>query len=259
MKIAIRSGHTDIATGAVGLLDERKEVKQIEPLVSNLLKNNHALINCNSVKAYPYEVNEGINKANDNGADLFVSIHMNSADQSITALGSEIWLHPLACQETKNQANNILNNLQSLGFKNRGIKYSTDLAELSDTVMNAMIIEICFVGSKEDFNIYNRVGKNEIAFAIANGIDKNIKKNIPSNKKEVAIIYKKESIDVHSANILSWGVKDCIILDNSAYNNNVAKKVISVGADTGIKSDVVIKGVDRFDTVKQVLKYLGKI
>lgn len=258
-KIAMRSGHSDKSPGAVALLNERVEVKAIEPLVTQLLRPYNEMISCNSTNAYPQELNDGINIANRNKADLFVSLHMNKAYSEYKgALGSEICLHSVASQDTKNKANAILKNLENLGFKNRGIKYRSDLGELTSTNMEAMIIEICFVEATTDVDIYRKSGKDKIAMAIASGIDSRVK--APSKIKcRNLVVYKKDTVDIHSANILSWGLEDCKVTDHTQVDKYSATSIYSVGANTGIKSNVTIKGNNRFDTVIEVLKRLKKI
>lgn len=64
----------------------------------------------------------GVNKANEWGADLFVSIHFNKAYDSYNgALGSEVCVY-----SNYDIAQRVVNSLESLGFKNRGQKLELD-------------------------------------------------------------------------------------------------------------------------------------
>ena len=209
----------------------------------------------------------GIDKANDkankgqNKVDLFYSVHLNKAyDKYNGALGAEIWLHPIASQDTKNKANRILKNLESLGFKNRGIKYSRELAELDLTKMEAMIIEAFFCEATEDVALYNKVGADAIGLAIANGIDSSITISQPKQERQyrnVVVYAKGAEADEHMSNILSWYLEDCKCLDHTQYREGMGKSVYSVGALTGIKANVVLRGKDRKETLGLVLKRIG--
>ena len=83
--------------------------------------------------------------ANSKGADLFISIHVNSAP-SEAASGTEV-----LCYERSYFAELLQNNLiEKLGTKDRGVKERKDLAVLNGTRMNAVLIEIAFLSNKED-------------------------------------------------------------------------------------------------------------
>ena len=60
--------------------------------------------------------------------------------------------------------------MTKLGFKYRGQKTRTNLYELKNTSMKAMIVEVCFVDSSIDAEIYKRVGHDAVGKAIAEGI-----------------------------------------------------------------------------------------
>lgn len=172
--ITHRGGHSDKSPGASLIINERTEVKAINNLVNKRLdelKVKHKDVSNNL--PYPSCLNKGINDCNKLGSNLFASIHMNKLDDNRKnkAMGVEVWVY----DEKFKQANQVLSNLVALGFKNRGIKSlkdypNKDLAELERTKCKAMIIEICFVDSIVDVNLYLKVGKQTIADAIAYGL-----------------------------------------------------------------------------------------
>ena len=144
MKIAIRGGHCPKATGAKGIIDELTEDRKVKDSVIKYLR----MLGYNVLEVTPPDYTSsnvdlyyGVTKANNWGADLFVSIHFNKAYDSYNgALGSEVCVY-----NTFDTANRVVEKLGCLGFGNRGQKIRKNLYELRNTNMLAMIIEVCFV------------------------------------------------------------------------------------------------------------------
>ena len=110
----------------------------------------------------------GVDMSNSLKADLFASIHMNSSTGEVVgALGCEVWVYS---NKELIQAKRVCQELEKLGFKNRGVKVNPEYYELKNTKCKAMIIEVCFVNSKIDVEIYNKVGHDAIGKAIAQGL-----------------------------------------------------------------------------------------
>lgn len=175
MKIAIRGGHNPLCTGASALIDELTEDRKVYVEVINYLKQaGHTVIDCtpSPTSSQGQDLSNGVNKANSNGVDLFISIHFNKAYDSYDgALGSEVWSYPN--DSLGNEVGiRVLKNLQSLGFKNRGIKdgKSKSLYEINKTSMTALIVEVCFVEATKDVELYKSLGYKRVALAIAEGI-----------------------------------------------------------------------------------------
>lgn len=185
-KLAYRMGHTKGSCGAIGILKENDITRSISPHLVKLLSNKFKILDVqpNDNYTYPAELSYGINKANEYGADYFVSLHANSATPS--ANGCEVLLYDMDNYHLVEWANGILKEMEKLGFYNRGIKIRKDLGELVNTKMPAMIIETFFCTSSKDTNIYNTVGAQKIAEAIARGFGANItSKSITDIAKEV--------------------------------------------------------------------------
>lgn len=169
MKIAIRGGHTTKSTGAVALLNEVIEDRKVkDATIKYLTSKGHTVKDVTPAEtmSFPSELNQGINSANNWGADLFVSIHFNKAYNSYNGtIGTEV------CVRNKfDSAQRVVDKISSLGFKNRGQKIRTDLGELNRTNMKAMIIEVCFVEATGDVELYKKIGYDSIGKAIAEGI-----------------------------------------------------------------------------------------
>ena len=185
MNIALRGGHTEKATGSSLLINELKADRLVYKSVMKYLKQGGAnVIDVTPPEntPYPQELNYGIAKANKLGVDLFVSIHFNNAynKEVKSGMGSEVWVY----NKPFGEATRTVNNLASLGFKNRGVKSMVSegrsLGELKNTKMKAMIVEVCFVESREDFNIFKNKGYDLIGKKIAEGI---LNKTISSSQE----------------------------------------------------------------------------
>lgn len=171
MRIAIRGGHTKSSYGAVSVLDEYIEDRKVYKRVLELLSPYHTMIDVTPDESNgDGEWNIGIKKANESNIDLFFSIHFNSA--SGDPQGTEVCVYNttgIAAEYGKR----VCSNIASLGFKNRGLKQRTNLAETAKVIKPSMIIEVCFV-QKSDAELYNKVGVEKVARAIANAIDNKV-------------------------------------------------------------------------------------
>ena len=175
MKIAVRGGHVPKFTGASKFIDELTEDRKVKNSLINWLKQ----LGCEVLDVTPPDntstlngdLSYGVNKANNWGADLFVSIHFNKAyDIYNGCLGSEVCVY-----SPFDSAQRVVNELAKLGFKNRGQKIRNNLYELNHTKMKSMIIEVCFVEATGDVVLYKELGHDLIGKTIAEAIaNKNI-------------------------------------------------------------------------------------
>ena len=186
MKISVRGGHCPKVAGASALIDELTEDRKVKDSVIKYLKQlNHEVLDVtppDSTSTSSSDLIYGVNKANNFGADLFISIHFNKCYDSYNgALGSE------SCVYSENEyGKRIVNALSSLGFKNRGQKVRTGLYELSHTNMTSVIVETCFVEATEDVALYKKLGPDAIGKAIAEAI---------ANQKIGPAVEKKEEVN----------------------------------------------------------------
>ncbi|AEB76454.1 N-acetylmuramoyl-L-alanine amidase [Clostridium botulinum] len=174
MKIALRGGHNYFALGSKGIIDEVKEDRKVYVAVMKYLRKDGQSV----LDVTPGDIdnnadlNYGVSKANNWGAELFVSIHFNKAyDRYKEALGTEAWINGKN-NKSKEIAKRITRNLKELGFIDRGVKdgLARGLYEIKYTNMPAIIVEVCFVESEKDVEVYRRVGADRIGKAIAEGI-----------------------------------------------------------------------------------------
>lgn len=176
MKIADRPGHTQVSPGANKLLFENTVVREVLAELNPLLSQYNEVINCHPGEnvAYPSELSYGIKKANEVNPDIFFSLHANTAyDKYDGELGVEVCVHSTSVKG-KEYGNKICNNLNKLGFKNRGVKERDGLAECNSIKNTSFIIELFFLEATKDVELYNKLGAKRIAHAIANAIDSRI-------------------------------------------------------------------------------------
>lgn len=168
MKIALDIGHNcPPDTGAVGLKSEDRLVTAIAGHLVPLLQKmgHHVILTCPvEARSVNHSLNQRCDAANINKADIFVSLHCNSFS-SPSARGTEVWIANRN-SKLRDEAHAIANNIAKLGYVNRGVKVG-NFKVLTGTNMPAILIEACFVSSKEDTE---RFDANDIANAIANGI-----------------------------------------------------------------------------------------
>lgn len=168
MKISVRGGHNPQAIGAIGIVKEVTEDRNIYASVIKWLKldKNEVLDVTPGDCITQIDLAYGVNKANDFKSDLFCSIHLNAGGGH----GSES-LYFGTSEISKAVSIRVCNSLSKLGFHNRGAKSDVrGLFELKNTKMAAVIIECFFVDSAIDVALYKKVGPDIVGKAIAEGI-----------------------------------------------------------------------------------------
>lgn len=106
--------------------------------------------------------------ANGSGADLFVSIHCNSA-ASKYAEGTETLVYALGGRSERVAGAVQRQLVESLGTADRGVKERPGLLVLKYTTMPAVLIETAFISNDSDVYLLMN-SRDEIARAIARGI-----------------------------------------------------------------------------------------
>lgn len=169
MIVGINCGHTvngSIGSGAVGYLKESDETRVIGYRLMDYLRSRGVtVVDCTN--DYASTVSENLSRivamANAQPLDLFVSIHFNSGG----GRGTEVFTYNA---EKFKQAELVCENMAKLGFVNRGIKDGSNLYVVHRTNARAMLVEVCFVDTKSDVDLYNIVGADAIAKAIGDAI-----------------------------------------------------------------------------------------
>lgn len=168
MKITINGGHCPgLDSGAVGAsgLEEATTVCDVMQKAAQYLR----------VVGYEvFEVQENdlyhiIDKSNEFGSDVFVSIHCDSAE-NIFAQGTETFCDHLGGEGEKLAKCVQSQIINSLGTVNRGIK-KANFEVLRLTHCPAILVEIAFISNSYDESMLIDQGKrDQFAAAIARGI-----------------------------------------------------------------------------------------
>jgi len=177
ISICGRGGHNTKFQGASDYVNEVTENRKIISQLSKLLRAdgdfNYTEVTPDTSSSAIQDLKYSINIANSMKVDLYFSIHINSTPKKgyKGAIGSECWIYPNNENKISGLVGReVLKELASLGFINRGIKSSDEFTELSNTNMPAVIIECFFCNSKADTDLYHKVGPKAIAYAIYLGI-----------------------------------------------------------------------------------------
>ncbi len=107
-------------------------------------------------------------EANEAGADYFVSIHRNSYPTDNKVSGVESLVYDLSGTKYE-MAKNINEQLESIGFVNLGVHARPNLVVLKRTKMPAVLVEVGFINSDTDNQLFDE-SFYDIAGAIADGI-----------------------------------------------------------------------------------------
>lgn len=256
MKIAVRGGHNFQATGCEGLINEVVEDRKVKDSVIKYL----SLLGHEVLDVTPGNMDRdsdlvyGVSRANNWGADLFISIHLNKAYSSYTGkIGAECLVYSKTDNITLDEqvATRIQNALDGLGFtgpnnKSRGVKEDKELYELRATKMASIIVEVCFVEATEDVALYKKLGPDLIGKRIAEAI---------SNKK----LEVKGDVDMKKL-VTYYGDADLFGAVMVAQKNRCPLMKVSDYKVSGLKVDEVIQiggkpeDTNRYVTFKNAAK-----
>jgi N-acetylmuramoyl-L-alanine amidase len=150
--VVISSGHGLKVRGASGYLDEVDEARKVVEAVADLLLK-HGL----GVQTFHDDLSENQNDNleaivsfhNSCQRDLDVSVHFNAYTDTTKAMGTEVLYLTAA-----NAAAHVVNAIAKAGFVNRGAKFRDDLYVLNNTEAPCILIEVCFVDSSADAELY---------------------------------------------------------------------------------------------------------
>lgn len=210
-------------------------------------------------------LNARISKINAFNPDLSISIHFNAFNG--VAYGSEI----LTDGYNSEIANRILAEFKALGLFSRGIKSGNELAVVGGVRPYAILVECCFIDNANDMRKYN-------AEAFANAIVKGVCGKLPQQannsqnnaskeeKKVKGIVIYSNDVDRRAAEYLADYLKVPTISSATSFDYTTVEQegIYAVGGKqstyTGYLLDKnFIAGSDRYETVKEVLKFIGKL
>ena len=156
--LTISAGHFGQGTGAAGLIDEGKEVIFVVQELAKRLELAQIKVNIildRKSKNQQQNLAYLVKRHNQTKRQLDVSIHFNAVrDQTSAGIGTEVlYVNPRVYPFAKKLSSAIS---AAGGFRDRGAKRRTNLAILNKTTAPALLIEICFVNSTEDVQLYRK-------------------------------------------------------------------------------------------------------
>lgn len=176
MRINVHAGHNPdgkVACGAIGIIRESTENRNVKNEVVRMLTAlGNEVYDCTveNGKSASNVLTNIVKKCNEHEVDLDVSIHFNSCVNDIEGdgktTGTEVYIYN-SSSAAKPYAENVCKAIESIGFKNRGVKVNGKLYVLRKTNAPAMLIECCFVDDKDDVELYDY---KSMAEAIVYGI-----------------------------------------------------------------------------------------
>lgn len=191
MKILLISGHGAGDPGAIGNgVKEADETRKMTALIAEYLKGTA------DVTIYPvernayYDYRNGVlgSTAKFGEYDYMLELHFNAISASYAdgrTKGSEVWVTP--SEKSYKVETEILSSLNKLGFTNRGVKVSGNLAVINSAKragLSCALLEVCFIDDEDDMKLYLN-DRNKIAQAISGGIMKgfNLVPNVNTDNK----------------------------------------------------------------------------
>lgn len=154
--ISISSGHWVVGTGASGIIDEVTENRKVTRRVVEILRGFNVVVNHiedNVSKNKNENLTYLITQHNKSNRNLDVSIHFNSSGAKVDrGIGVEVLYYSekdLAAKISKAISN-------ASGLIDRGAKERKELSFLSKTTKGAVLLEVCFVNSSVDVELYKQ-------------------------------------------------------------------------------------------------------
>ncbi|MCI9626532.1 MAG: N-acetylmuramoyl-L-alanine amidase [Clostridia bacterium] len=148
MKVCIDAGHGGKDSGAVGSKTHEKWIAlDVASRVAQKLQNSGIDVVMTRDSDYFVELAERAKIANNAGADMFISVHCNSAVES--ARGTEVWCYPGAAEDGR-LAKSIHDRLvERTGLKDRGVK-EENYAVLRLSRCPAALVELGFISNPQE-------------------------------------------------------------------------------------------------------------
>ena len=178
LKISIDAGHGGTELGAIGCLnDNEKDVNlEISKILKEKLETNGANVIMTREDDSFVGLNDRVEIANKNNAQIFISIHNNALPDSAAHLkstGSETYYF---YQQSKELAKDVVEALaKETGFKNNGAK-AQSFAVVRNTNCPAILVEVGYIINPEDnAKLIDKDYQNKIAEAILHGLENYLK------------------------------------------------------------------------------------
>lgn len=168
-KIVVDAGHGGSNPGAVHEgRRESDDALRLAMAVGQILESNGYDVSYTRTSDVTQSVGQKAAIANEEGADLFISIHRNAGEYPGQYTGVQTLIYDDSGIK-KQMAERINSNLEALGFRNAGVSIRPNLVVLNSTQMPALLVEAGFIDSDVDNRLFDSRFQ-AMAQAIADGI-----------------------------------------------------------------------------------------
>lgn len=168
-KIVIDAGHGGSNPGATYQgRRESDDALKLALAVGRILEENGNDVVFTRTTDTTQSVGQKAAIANEENADLFVSIHRNAAEYPGQYTGVQTLIYDDSGFK-REMAERINENLANLGFRNAGVSIRPNLVVLNSTDMPALLVEVGFIDSEKD-NALLDSRFQAVAQGIADGI-----------------------------------------------------------------------------------------
>jgi N-acetylmuramoyl-L-alanine amidase len=166
----ISSAHSAKISGAVGIISEVTESRRVVSRVAEYLRQLDATVttfNDDVSTTVSANISAIVSFHNRQSRDLDISVHFNEFKTTDNPMGTEVLYRN---QNERGIAAKVSDAIaQAGGFIDRGAKQRLDLGFLNGVNKPAILIEVCFVDSVRDVELY-RANFDKICLAIAETI-----------------------------------------------------------------------------------------
>lgn len=167
--VMLDAGHGGINPGAVYAgRQEKDDALNLTLAVGEILQNNGIDVEYTRTTDIYQTPFEKAQIANDAGVDFFISLHRNSFPEDNVVSGVESLVYDLSGIKYE-MAENINEQLETVGFVDLGVKARPNLIVLKRTKMPAVLVEVGFINSDIDNQLFDQ-NFEAIAQSVANGI-----------------------------------------------------------------------------------------
>lgn len=185
MELVMSSGHGKYVSGAIGILNEVTEARRVVSKTVDYLKELGATVyeyHDNTSKNQKDNINTIVKYHNNKNRDIDVSVHFNAYSKTNEPRGVEVLYYSDSQRDLAAKVSKAIANAS--GLKDRGAKKRDNLGFLKGTKKPALLIEVCFVDSKADADIY-KSKFDAICKAVAEALTgKKISISTPKPEKE---------------------------------------------------------------------------
>jgi hypothetical protein len=156
--VVISSGHGLYVRGASGIIDEVDEARKVVEQIAAELEErgvNVITFHDDTSKDQSTNLSTIVNFHNKQERELDVSVHFNAYEQVTKPMGCEVLY-----VSQQSLASKVSAAIASCGLINRGAKKRTDLYFLNKCNRPAILLEVCFVDSQADCDLYDEFFEN---------------------------------------------------------------------------------------------------